>query len=317
MAGKGNKFEYSPNPRYELWLRRFAAGDDLLAKPLPVVRRALVWLCTAIAYALALLAIIPLLSLLWEILRRGLPNFSWGVLTALPTSGGTEEVNGFGHAIVGTLTIVGLSSLAAIPLGISVGIYLAEFRSDALIDRLLQQAVRFSQRILASLPSIIIGVFAYGVLVLTTKKFSILAGSFALVIVMIPTIALTTEEALLRVPQTWRLAAAALGGNQLQVLTQVILKSARQGIATGCLLAIARAAGETAPLIFTALYSLSWPEGLLEPSAALPVLIFKYATSSVAADKQLAWTAAVVLLMLVLGSSLLSRYLLRQRNFSP
>jgi phosphate transport system permease protein len=312
MFKQDNDFEYCPDPQYERRLRHFLGGTEILAQPLPLIRNGLSWFCSALCYGLATLAIIPLASMLQGIISQGLPYLSWATLTALPSSS-PEEANGFGHAIVGTLWVVSMASVVSIPLGILVGIYLAEFQSDHPVDRFLNNLIRFSQRILASIPSIIVGVFAYGVLVYTTKKFSILAGSFALLVIMLPIIALTTEESLRRVPQAWRLAAAALGGNRFQVTTRVVLGSALNGITTGCILAIARAAGETAPLIFTALYSLSWPEGLMEPTAALPVLIYKYATSSVDEDRNLAWTAALVLLILVLSSNLISRYITRRR----
>jgi phosphate transport system permease protein len=310
---KSEHYTYQPDPVSELRMRRMIVGQEILAKPLPLVRNLLGWCCGVIFYGLAVLAMIPLLSILWEILRKGLPSLSLGALISLPAPpGSADQINGFGHAIIGTIAVVGIASVVSIPLGILVGVYLAEFEGNREIDRWLSNTIRFSQRILASIPSIIVGVFAYGVMVLTTKKFSALAGSFALMVIMLPVVSLTTEEALRRVPNTWRLAAAALGGNKLQVISQVVFKSALNGITTGCILAIARAAGETAPLIFTALYSLSWPEGLMEPAAALPVLIFKYATSSVTEDKQLAWTAALILLVLVLSSNFLSRYGIRR-----
>jgi phosphate transport system permease protein len=306
---KDPHYTYRPRIDYEMSLRRSFLGKDLLTKDLPLVRRSLSWLFAALVYGLAGLAIVPLFSILGEIVRRGLPTLSLTALTAIPT----PEGGGFGNAILGTLLVVGCASLVSIPLGILIGIYLAEFEQTSPFDRFLTTTVRFGQRILSSVPSIVIGVFAYAVIVYTSKKFSAFAGSFALISIMLPVVSLTTEESIRRVPQSLRLAAAALGGNKLQVIWQIVLKSARAGITTGCLLAISRAAGETAPLIFTAFGNPSWPQGIFSPTASLPILIFKYSTSSEDIEKNLGWTAALVLLTIVLISNIASRFLINRR----
>jgi phosphate transport system permease protein len=309
-----DSYVYKPRPDYEMLLQNRHWGSQLLNKPLPLIRNLLSWLFSGFVYFCAACAVIPLFSILWTIVRRGLPGLKWTVFTAIPAPVGVTDVpDGFGNAIMGTLMIVGVSSLVSIPLGILVGIYLAEFNQGSLFDRYLNNIVRFAQRILSSIPSIIIGVFAYGVIVFTTKKFSAFAGSFALSIIMLPIVALTTEEAMKRVPNDLRLAAASLGGNKFQVTSQIVLKSALNGITTGCLLAIARAAGETAPLIFTALNSPTWPEGLFAPAPSLPVLIFKYASSPYDVQKNLSWTAALVLLLLVLIGNIASRFFVNRR----
>lgn len=308
-------YEYRPRIEYEMSLRRSLLGHDVLTKDLPLLRRLFSAVFASAIYGFAALAVIPLGSILWEILRRGIPTLSFQALTAIPT----PEGGGFGNAIAGTLLLVSCASLISIPLGILIGIYLAEFEQTSPFDRVLNTIIRFVQRILSSIPSIVIGVFAYSVIVLTSKSkppFSAFAGSFALISIMLPVVSLTTEESIRRVPQSLRLAAAALGGNKLQVIWQIVLKSARSGITTGCLLAISRAAGETAPLIFTAFGNPSWPEGLFKPTAALPVLIYKYSTSSEDVEKNLGWTAALVLLTIVLISNVASRFLINRRSLN-
>jgi phosphate transport system permease protein len=306
---KDRYYTYRPRIDYEMSLRRSLLGDNILTKDLPLLRRLISWFFAALVYGLAGLAVIPLFSILWEILSRGLPTLSFTALTSIPT----PEGGGFGNAILGTLLLVGCASLVSIPLGISIGIYLAEFEQTSPFDQILNTTIRFVQRILSSVPSIVIGVFAYSVIVYTSKQFSAFAGSFALVSIMLPVVSLTTEESIRRVPNSLRLAAAALGGNKLQVIWQIVLKSALPGITTGCLLAISRAAGETAPLIFTAFGNPSWSSGLFSPTASLPVLIFKYSTSSEDVEKNLGWTAALVLLVIVLISNIASRFLINRR----
>ncbi len=265
---------------------------------------------TAIALLLSTLALLPLLSILIEILRRGLPGLNWDVFTALPAPVGMEGVkNGFANAILGTVTMVGLGTVLSIPIGILTAVYLSEFGKQ----KPLAQTVRFVVKILSAVPSIVVGVFAYGVIVITFRAFSALAGGFALAVIMIPIITLATEEAIKLVPMAQRLASAGLGANPMQTTFKVVIPAALPAITTAILLAVARAAGETAPLIFTALFSQNFPDGLLEPTASLPVLIYNYASSAFPEQNQLAWSASVILLGLVLVGIIVSRLVTQKR----
>lgn len=281
-----------------------------LLNPLPAVRTIFDRGMTAVALGLAVLALMPLVSILLEILIEGLPNFGLRVFTELPAPVGVEDVpNGFGNAIVGTLMMVGIASLISIPVGVMTGIFLSEIGKSSPIGSF----VRFITTILTGVPSIIAGVFAYGVIVLTTKQFSAIAGGFALSVIMLPIVALTTEEALKLIPNHQRLGSAALGASRLQTTFRVVVSSAIPAITTGVLLAVARATGETAPLLFTALFSQVWPEGFFNPTPALSVLIYNYATSPFIEQNQMAWTAALVLVGLVLFVSIISRVATRRR----
>lgn len=266
---------------------------------------------SAIAFTLTASALLPLLAILIEILRQGIPHLKWEVFVSLPAPVGLQSVpNGFANAIIGTLIMVGIGSLFSIPLGVMTGIFLS-FSQTSTVGNL----VRFITTILTGVPSIIVGVFAYGVIVLNplTKGFSALAGGFALSVLMLP-IVVTIEEALKLVPDNQRLASAALGANRFQTTFRVAVPAAIPAITTGILLAVARAAGETAPLLFTTLFSQNWPEGLLSPTPALSVLIFNYANSPDIEQNQLAWTASVVLVSLVLLISIISRLVTRRLN---
>lgn len=281
-----------------------------LRDPLPVGRRSFNAGMSAIAFALTSLALLPLLAILIEILRQGLPTLKPEVFVSLPAPAGMEgEANGFGNAIVGTLMMVGIASLLSIPFGVMTGIFLSEFGQGSRIANF----VRFITSILTGVPSIIAGVFAYGLIVLTTKEFSAVAGGFALSVLMLPVVALTTEQALKLVPTNQRLASAALGASHFQTVFRVVVAAAIPAITTGILLAVARAAGETAPLLFTALFSEVWPEGLFSATPALSVLIYNYANSPFPEQNQMAWTASVVLVGLVLFISILSRLATRRR----
>lgn len=265
---------------------------------------------TVLAFALTGLALLPLASVLIEILRQGLPRLKPEVFVSLPAPVGVTDVpDGFGNAILGTLIMVGIASLISIPIGLMTGIFLSEVGKGTAIGN----GIRFFTSILTGVPSIIAGVFAYGVIVLTFKGFSAVAGGFALGVLMLPIVALTTEEALKLVPTSQRLASAALGANPFQTTFRVVVAAAVPAITTGTLLAVARAAGETAPLLFTALFSQVWPDGLFSPTPALSVYIFNNATTPYTDKNQMAWTAAIVLVGLVLCISILSRLVARRR----
>lgn len=286
-----------------------------IKKPLPLGRTIFAYGMSALAFSLTALALLPLLAILFKIINDGLPNFKPEVFVQLPAPPpiAPGDPNGFGNAIIGTLIMVGIASLISTPIGIMTGIFLSEFSSNSAIANF----VRFINSILTGVPSIIAGVFAYGVLILShITQFSAVAGGFALSIIMLPIIALTTEQSLKLVPNHQRLASAALGASRLQTTFRVAIASAIPAVTTGILLAVARAAGETAPLIFTALFSDIWSEGLLDPTPALSTLIYKYSQSPDVIQNQMAWTASLVLVGLVLCISILARLATRQSKTS-
>jgi phosphate transport system permease protein len=277
-----------------------------LHQPLPANRQLFTYLMNAIAFGLTGLALIPLVSILWEIMTRGLAGFKPEMLV------NTVIDNGFANAILGTIIMVLIGSLMSLPVGIMTGIFLAEFGQTNSIAHF----VRFITNILTGVPSIVVGMFAYGVIVLVTKGFSAVAGGFALSVIMLPVIILTTEEALKLIPMHQRLASAALGGTRFQTIVRVVINAALPSITTGVLLAVARAAGETAPLVFTALFSLDWSKGLFNPTASLPVLIFNLYNDPAPEKSQLVWTTSIVLLTLVLCFSLFSRFVTTKRKIN-
>ncbi len=284
--------------------------EENLEADLPIKRQLFSYGMTAIALLLTALAILPLFSILFSILQQGLPQLSWQVFTVLPSpTGMVGEPDGFGNAIIGTAVMVAIASLISVPIGIMTAIFLAEFSQGSAIAGF----VRFVVTILSGVPSIVVGVFAYGVIVLTTKEFSALAGSFALAVVMLPIVVLSTESALLLVPMAQKLASAGLGANRFQTTFKVVLASALPGIMTGILLAIARASGETAPLIFTALFSNNWFDNLLSPTSSLSVLIYNYISSGFVEKYNMAWTAALVLLGLIMLLNISARLLTRKK----
>ena len=285
--------------------------EEELNQPLPLGRTLFSWGMTVLAFIFTGLALLPLLAILLKIIGQGLPQLNWEVLVSLPAPVGMKGVpNGFANAIAGTLILVGIASLISIPFGVMTGILLSEFGNKSAIA----SAIRFITLILSSVPSIVVGVFAYAVIVLVTKKFSALAGGFALGVLMLPVIALTTEEALKLVPTSVRLASAALGGSRFQTTFRIVVVSALPAITTGILLAVARAAGETAPLLLTAMASTpNWPSGLFSPTPALSALIYNYSQSAYPEQQKLAWTASLVLLGMVLLIGIISRLVTKRR----
>jgi len=264
---------------------------------------------TAIAFTLTTIGIFPLISVLWNIIQKGLPGLT-GAMFSQPI---VED--GFANAIVGTLTMVAIGSVLSMPIGIATGIYLAEYDPASKLNR----TVRFLVTILTGVPSIVVGIFVYDVVVLVTKQLfdfshSAVAGGISLAIVMLPIIALTSEEVLKLVPQTLRMASAGLGGSKFQTIVRIILPTALPAISTGVLLAISRATGETAPLLFTALFAQDWADNIFSPIASLPVLIFNLYNDSDPVKNQLVWTAALLLLGLVLMINLPSRLLAHRKN---
>jgi phosphate transport system permease protein len=264
---------------------------------------------TVFAFALTLLGILPLMSVLWNIIYKGLPGLT-GTMFSKPI---IED--GFANAILGTLIMVAIGSLLSIPIGVATGIYLAEYDPHSKINR----SVRFLVTILTGVPSIVVGIFTYDIIVLVTKKlfdfsYSALAGGIGLAIVMLPIIALTSEEVLKLVPQTFRMASSGLGASKFQTIVKIILPTALPAISTGVLLAVSRATGETAPLIFTALFAQDWAENILSPTGSLPVLIFNLYNDPDPVKNQLVWTASLLLLGLVLIINLPSRLLANRKR---
>ena len=265
---------------------------------------------TAVAVVFSYIAVLPLVLVLGYVLLKGGSFLSVSLLTELPPPPGLEE-GGIGNAIVGTIIVTLIASVIAVPVGIGGGIYLAEFsRSGSFAS-----FVRFGTNVLAGVPSIICGVFVYGLIVSTRllfgQSYSALAGGIALAVLMLPTVIKTTDEALKLVPNELRWGSLGLGASQFVTVTQVTLPASLTSIATGVVLGIARAAGETAPLIFTALFSPFWPEGILGPIASMSVLIYNFAIMPLEFQNNLAWAASFVLVVMILLSNLLARWISR------
>ncbi len=269
-------------------------------------RRAVNAFFTVLCGSMVLLALLPLGSLLWLVVSRGLPGLTPAFFTSLPAPVG-EPGGGIGNAIAGTVAMVGMASLIGLPLGIGAGVFLAE-RGDGTFGR----AVRFTAEVLSGVPSIVIGIVAYGLVVVPMRRFSGLAGAVALAVLMVPALARTTEELVRLVPTTLREAALALGLPVWRTSLRVVLPTAAGGLLTAALLGIARAAGETAPLLFTALNNQYWSLRPDEPTASLTVQIFNYAVSPYEDWHQKAWSAALVLLLLVGVLNLTARRALRR-----
>ena len=251
------------------------------------------------------LALVPLVSVLWFVAERGIGGLSWDFFTKLPRPVG-EPGGGMANAIVGTLELIALACLFGIPPGVLTGVFLAEF------DRTrLARFVRFCADVMAGVPSITVGLFVYAVVVATTKSFSGYAGALALAILMLPTVARSTEELLALVPEALREAALGLGIPKWRATLFVVLRTALPGVTTGIMLAVARAAGETAPLLFTAFNNRFWSTDPSEPMASLPVTIYAYAVSPYRDWHEQAWAAAFVLVLLVLMLNVGARVLVR------
>jgi phosphate transport system permease protein len=253
------------------------------------------------------LALVPLVSVFWLVIKEGAQGLSWRFFSALPAPVG-EPGGGVGNAIVGSLFIVGLASALGIPLGVGAGLYLAERGRGRLGD-----AVRFTAEVLAGVPSIVLGLVAYALVVVPMGRFSAFAGAVALAFLMIPGLARATEDLIRLVPDSLREASLALGVPQWRTSLKVVLRTAAGGLLTSCLLAISRAAGETAPLLFTSLNNQYWNARPDQPTASLTVQIFNDAVSPYDALHRQAWTAALVLLLLVALLNLASRLLARGR----
>lgn len=284
-----------------------SAGRDLKRKP-SSPRTLFSSGMTIMAFICAALALIPLAAVTFYVLINGASRLSPSVFTQLPPAPGLSG-GGFGNAFVGTLLTVGIAALMAIPFGIIGAIYLSEFGRDTK----LAEAVNFLTNVLSGVPSIVIGAFAYSVVVLGTGTFSAVAGGFALAVLMLPTIVRTSAEALEAVPNEFRQAAIGLGSTRLQTTLRIVLPAAIPAITTGIMLALARAAGETAPVLFTASFNRFWATSLWEPIATMSRLVFDFATSPFPAQQELAWAGSLVLVLLVLITSVLSRMVIKRR----
>jgi phosphate transport system permease protein len=267
---------------------------------------------TVVAFICGALALFPLLAVLSYVLFKGFSSLSLDVFTQLPPAP-FRKGGGFGNAILGTLLMVGIGATISIPTGVLAAIYLTEFSNGK-----IARWVRFATNVLSGVPSIIAGVFAYSIVVLTLTRlnlgsYSALGGGFALAILMLPIIVRTTDEALQLVPQDLRQASLGLGATNFQTVIQVVVPAALPAIVTGSTLAIARASGETAPLLFTALFSSFWPDGLLKPTASLAVLVYNFAISPFKNWQSLAWAASLILVLMVLITSVIARWATRQK----
>ncbi|MEN9877331.1 MAG: ABC-type phosphate transport system permease component [Cyanobacteriota bacterium] len=283
------------------------AKPDLTFKPNLLRNRGNKFL-TGIAGLFSLIAVIPLIAVLAFVLLKGISVIRPMMFIELPPPPGLSG-GGIGNALIGTLLVTGISCLFSIPVGVGGGIYLAEYSGNNKFSAF----VRFGTNVLAGVPSIIAGVFIYGLIVATRilfgNSYSAVAGGLALSVLMLPTIIKTTDEGLKLVPQELRWGSLGVGASKFVTTMKVVLPSAVAPIATGVVLAIARSAGETAPLIFTALFSPFWPEGVFKPIATMSVLIYNFAIMPYDAQVTLAWAASFVLVILILGMNLLARWI--------
>jgi len=255
------------------------------------------WLCAGAV----LLALAPLGLILFYVVKQGIGSLSVSFFTRMPVPVG-EVGGGMLNGIVGSLMVIGLGALFAVPVGVIAGIYASEFRGTRLAG-----ATRFAADTLNGVPSIVIGVFAYGIAVLPVGHFSALAGGFALGVMMLPLVMRTTEELLLLVPNSLREGALALGATRARAVFTVVLPAALPGIMTGILLALARVSGETAPLLFTSLNNQFFNSDPRQPTSTLTVQVFTYAISPYPDWHRQAWAGALVLVLMVLTCSLLAR----------
>jgi phosphate transport system permease protein len=279
-----------------------------LVPPISLRRRVTDHAMTGIAILTVILVLVPLIAIFGYLLFRGLASVNWAFLTQTPRPPG-EAGGGVANGIVGSMMILGVASLLGVPLGIGAGIYLAEYGRDRLGD-----TVRFTADVLNGVPSIVIGIVAYAIVVLGWH-FSALAGGVALAIMMVPTISRTTEEMLLLVPQALREAAYGLGIPRWRTTLSITLRSATSGVITGVMLAFARVAGETAPLLFTTLGNEFWNLRLDQPTAALPLQVYKYAQSPYDDWHRQAWAGALVLILLIVSAIAAVRYAVRRGSF--
>ena len=269
---------------------------------------------TVLSAIFALFSILPLVLVIFYVIVKGGAQISWDLLTLAPQPPGDDlqSAGGIGNAIVGTLVITSIACFIAVPIGVGGGIYLAEYSKGGSFSKF----IRFGTNVLSGVPSIIAGVFVYAVIVVTKiimgSMFSGIAGGIALSILMLPSVIKTTDEGLKLVSDDLRRASLALGSSMFTTITKVTLPSAIKSISTGIVLGVARAAGETAPLIFTALFSyyhLTSFNDIFYEMSSLSVLIYNFALEPYKAQNELAWAASFILVILLLGMNILSRYI--------
>lgn len=262
---------------------------------------------TGLIYVAVCAAIAPLLFILGEVAYRGIPVLNLAFFTNLPTPVGIPG-GGIANAIVGTFVMVGIACLIAIPIGVGAGVFFSEWPESR-----LSTVSSFMNDVLAEFPSIVIGIFVFVVVVLATGTFSALAGGISLAIIMIPIVARTTEESLKLVPKSLREASMALGISRWKTVLSIVIATGKAGLFTGILLAIARAAGETAPLILTALGNTYYAKSLMQPTAAMPLIIYVYGISPFPEWQAKAWGAALVLIIIMLALNLLVKLTVGRR----
>jgi phosphate transport system permease protein len=262
---------------------------------------------TGLAASLSVVVVCTLIAIFAYLVLKGAGSLNWSFLTQTPKPVG-EVGGGMANALVGSVMILGIATLFGVPAGIGAGIYLAEYGRNR-----LGQLVRFTSDVLNGVPSIVIGLVAYGLVVIPQRHFSAFAGGVALAIMMVPTVARTTEEMLLLVPHAVREAAFGLGIPQWRTTISITLATARAGIITGVMLAFARVAGETAPLMFTAFGNQFWSFSAREPIAALPLQIFTYAITPYDDWHRQAWAGALMLVILIVGTTTLVRFVFMRR----
>jgi phosphate transport system permease protein len=269
------------------------ATSDFAAAPISLWRRGVNSCATLAAAAAVVLVLLPLGAVFGYLVYKGIGSINWAFLTQIPKPVG-EEGGGMANAIAGSAFILLIASGMGVPIGIGAGIYLAEYGRNQ-----FGNVIRFTADVLNGVPSIVVGIVAYAIVVLTQGHFSALAGGVALAIMMIPTIARTTEEMLLLVPNTVREAAYGLGVSRWRTTLSITLRTATSGVITGVMLAFARVAGETAPLLFTAFGNQYWNWKINQPTAALSLQIFTYAISPFDQWHRQAWAGALILIVLI------------------
>jgi phosphate transport system permease protein len=277
--------------------------------PVSLRRRITDRVMTGLAVLTVVLVLLPLIAIFGYLVYRGVGSINWAFLTQTPKPVG-ESGGGMANAIVGSCFILGIASVIGVPFGIGAGIYLAEYGRNTFGD-----VVRFTADVLNGVPSIVIGIVAYAIVVLYQKHFSALAGGVALAIMMVPTISRTTEEMLLLVPRALREAAYGLGVPRWRTTLSITLRTATSGVITGVMLAFARVAGETAPLLFTAFGNQFWNLRADQPTAALPLQIFTYAISPYDEWHRQAWAGALVLIILIVAAVAAVRIAVRHGTF--
>lgn len=285
------------------------AAIQVPVAPISLRRRVTDRVMTGVAILTVIIVLAPLVAIFGYLVYRGMGAIDWAFLTQTPKPVG-ETGGGMANAIVGSLVVLGIASVIGVPFGVGAGIYLAEFGRNH-----LGRGIRFTADVLNGVPSIVMGIVAYALVVLPQRHFSALAGGVALAIMMVPTICRTTEEMLLLVPQSLREASYGLGVPRWRTTISIVLRTATSGVITGIMLAFARVAGETAPLLFTALGNTFWSLRTDQPIAALPLQIYVYANSPYDDWHRQAWAGSLVLIVIIVGAVAAVRYVVRRGSF--